>query len=111
MLNTSSNIIIKAEPVDDYTRCIHYHSPLDIIAIKFKCCNNYYPCYYCHQEEADHASEVWTKNEFNTKAIICGVCKYEMTIDEYLHCNDQCVSCNSKFNPKCTNHHHLYFEK
>lgn len=28
--------------VDDKTRCEHYHSLLDIIAIKFKCCGKYY---------------------------------------------------------------------
>ena len=28
--------------VDNQTRCQHYHSVLDIIAIKFKCCDKFY---------------------------------------------------------------------
>ena len=28
---------------------------LDVIAIKFKCCNKYYPCYKCHEEHESHA--------------------------------------------------------
>ena len=40
--------------VDDESRCTHYHTPLDIIAIKFKCCNKFYPCYKCHNENENH---------------------------------------------------------
>ena len=53
---------IKGKLVDEYTRCVHYHSLLDVIAIKFKCCGVYYPCYSCHEEEADHEHEVWKKD-------------------------------------------------
>ena len=102
---------IKGKPIDDKTRCIHYHSTLDVIAIKFKCCHQYYPCYTCHQEEADHLAETWKQNEFDTKAILCGVCKNELTIHEYLTSNNQCPFCKTSFNPKCKNHHHLYFEQ
>lgn len=105
-----NNIIIKGETVDDQTRCIHYHSPLDIIAIKFNCCNSYYPCYYCHIESTDHISGIWKIDEFGTKAVLCGICKQELTIREYLDSNNQCTNCNSSFNPKCSNHYHLYFE-
>lgn len=101
---------IKGKPVDEQTRCEHYHSPLDVIAIKFKCCNTYYPCFYCHEETAGHQAEVWNKNEFDTKAILCGVCQEEMTINEYQHSNYQCPHCSTHFNPRCSNHNHLYFE-
>ncbi len=104
------HINIKGKTVDDQARCIHYHSPLDIIAIKFKCCNNYYPCYYCHDEEQDHQAEIWEKSERDTKAILCGVCKQEISILQYLNCNNLCPNCKSKFNSKCTNHYELYFE-
>lgn len=106
----NTKFIIKGKTIDENSRCIHYHSELDIISIKFKCCNDYYPCYYCHQEEAKHPSEIWEKNEFDTRAILCGNCKNEMTIHQYLNCNNQCIFCDSKFNPKCANHNHLYFE-
>jgi len=102
--------VLKGKLVDEYTRCVYYHSPLDVIAIKFKCCDEYYPCYECHEEEAGHAAERWTKNEFNTKAILCGVCRNEMTIQEYLTGNNRCPQCNSAFNPNCSKHYHLYFE-
>ena len=110
-MGTFNNIIIKGKIIDDQTRCIHYHSAKDIVAIKFKCCHTYYPCYYCHQEETEHPVEVWKKNEHNTKAIICGICKHEMTIEQYLNCNNACPFCDNKFNPNCSNHYHFYFEK
>ncbi|NEU10370.1 hypothetical protein GZH53_18745 [Flavihumibacter sp. R14] len=104
-----SPIIVKGNQIDDQTRCIHYHSALDIIAIKFKCCRTYYPCYDCHQAEADHRPERWSKEEWDTKAILCGACKTELTIRQYLDCNYTCPSCKAHFNPGCRNHDHLYF--
>jgi uncharacterized CHY-type Zn-finger protein len=101
---------VKGKTVDNETRCTHYHSALDIIAIKFKCCNEYYPCYQCHEEEAWHAAAVWTKEERHIKAILCGHCKEELSIDEYMTSSNQCPHCKAAFNPKCSNHYHLYFE-
>ena len=43
--------------VDDHTRCVHYATELDIIAIRFACCDRYYPCHLCHSETADHPAE------------------------------------------------------
>ncbi len=97
--------------VDKYTRCVHYHSDIDIIAIKFHCCGKYYPCYQCHNEHAGHPISVWPKKDFQTKAILCGKCKTELTIDEYLHSHSICPECHSSFNPGCQLHYHLYFEK
>jgi uncharacterized CHY-type Zn-finger protein len=34
--------------VDDQTRCVHYHGPTDVIAMRFKCCDAYFPCLRCH---------------------------------------------------------------
>lgn len=101
---------VKGKPVDEQTRCVHYQSALDIIAIKFKCCDTYYPCFFCHEETAGHKSVVWSATEFDTDAILCGVCKQQMTIREYFNSHYQCPSCNAAFNPKCSNHNHLYFE-
>lgn len=97
--------------VDLFTRCTHYHSPKDIIAIKFRCCKEYYPCYQCHDEHTDHPSSVWLKEEFDTKAILCGNCKTELTISEYLNSQSICPVCTAAFNPGCQLHYHLYFEK
>ena len=103
-------IEVKGKIFDNETRCEHYRSPLDVIAIKFKCCREYYPCYECHKETANHKAQVWKKQDQDTKAILCGVCKNELTIQEYLYSNSHCPYCNAAFNPKCTTHHHLYFE-
>jgi uncharacterized CHY-type Zn-finger protein len=96
--------------IDNNTRCSHYNSELDIIAIKLKCCDKYYACINCHNEMEQHEAIVWQKNEFNEKAIICGSCKTELSINNYLICNNTCPNCKSSFNPKCKNHYPFYFE-
>ena len=103
-------MIVKGLVIDEFTRCVHYHSELDIIAIKLPCCGDFYPCYECHEETAGHKSELWKKEAWNEKAVLCGSCQYIMTITEYLECGYQCPSCNTPFNPKCANHNHLYFQ-
>jgi uncharacterized CHY-type Zn-finger protein len=40
---------IRGAEVDKETRCAHYCSPLDIIAIKMACCGVYYACKDCHE--------------------------------------------------------------
>lgn len=104
-------IEVKGKLIDDQTRCEHYHSPLDIIAINFKCCGDYYPCYQCHKETVDHLATAWPKEEWDTKAILCGVCKNELTINEYMKSNNECPHCHSLFNPNCSRHYHLYFKE
>jgi len=110
MRPTPSKYAIHGKPVDRQTRCVHYHSEHDIIAIKFKCCGDYYPCFECHQETAGHVAEVWPKSDWDQKAVLCGVCGHEMTINQYLLGNNQCPSCRELFNPNCSKHYHLYFD-
>lgn len=100
---------LKGLLVDEQTRCEHYHSPLDIIAIKFKCCDTFYPCYECHQACENHEIEQWKSSEFEEKAILCGRCKEVLTINEYMN-TDVCPYCAGHFNPRCSNHYYLYFE-
>ncbi|MBM7622085.1 putative CHY-type Zn-finger protein [Bacillus tianshenii] len=101
---------VYGQTVDNETRCVHYQSRKDIIAIKFYCCQTYFPCYQCHDEHSDHPAQVWPKQNFGDKAILCGVCQNELTIHEYLGCNSTCPKCSSPFNPGCQLHYHLYFE-
>ncbi|MDI1323341.1 MAG: CHY zinc finger protein [Algoriphagus sp.] len=105
-----NGINIFGKPVDQQTRCVHWHSQLDVIAIKFKCCDKYYPCFSCHEETADHKPEVWPQAEFDSKAILCGVCGTELTINEYMGSDNTCPKCQAAFNPGCSKHYHLYFE-
>lgn len=96
--------------VDPETRCAHYNTELDIIAIKFACCDKWFPCFSCHQEVADHPADVWPRDAHDSEAVLCGGCGHELTINEYLACDSVCISCGRAFNPGCANHHHLYFE-
>jgi uncharacterized CHY-type Zn-finger protein len=97
--------------LDPQTRCAHYRGAVDIIAIKMKCCNAYYACKDCHESLADHPIQVWPSREWDQLAILCGYCKTELTIRQYLRCAYTCPTCSSPFNPRCANHHHFYFEE
>jgi uncharacterized CHY-type Zn-finger protein len=110
MDGNSIAVQVMGKPIDHQTRCIHYHTVNDIIAIKFKCCDQYYPCYSCHEETAGHAVEQWPKHQWNCKAILCGNCKHQLTIEEYMRCDNQCPQCKALFNPNCKMHYQLYFE-
>src|SRR5580698_78413 len=76
--------------VDPQTRCAHYHSPLDIIAIRMKCCGAYYACKDCHDAIAGHAIEVWPQSEWDQRAVLCGACGAELSIKQYLGCSNTC---------------------
>jgi len=95
--------------VDPQTRCAHYHSERDIIAIKFKCCGEWFSCHQCHAELAGHPAQVWPKEEFNQHAVLCGNCGRQLTVHEYLQSESACPHCQSQFNPGCAKHHHFYF--
>ena len=95
--------------LDGETRCIHYHGPLDIIAIRMACCGVYYACKDCHEALAGHAIKVWLPSEWDRRAILCGVCEHELTIREYMGCGYSCPRCKAGFNPGCRNHYHFYF--
>ncbi|WP_347552021.1 CHY zinc finger protein [Pseudalkalibacillus hwajinpoensis] len=103
-------LYIKGKVIDEETRCVHYHSDQDIIAIKFYCCDTYYPCITCHQEASTHSVQVWPSNRFDEKAILCGKCKMELTINEYLSLQSACPNCSATFNKGCKLHHHFYFD-
>jgi len=96
--------------LDDQTRCSHYRTPKDIIAIKMKCCGVYYACKECHQALADHPLEVWPRSEWDQPAVLCGNCGLELTIKQYLRCESACPGCAAAFNPGCRKHYHFYFE-
>jgi uncharacterized CHY-type Zn-finger protein len=101
---------VKGRALDPQTRCAHYHSPLDVIAIRMRCCGAYYACRECHDELAGHPVEVWPKSEWAQPAVLCGVCGTQLSVREYLDCDNRCPSCSAPFNPGCKTHHHLYFE-
>lgn len=95
--------------MDEQTRCAHYHTELDIIAFKLRCCGEYYACKDCHDALAHHALAQWRQDEYNTAAILCGACQTELTISTYLQSGSRCPSCGAGFNPRCSLHHGFYF--
>jgi uncharacterized CHY-type Zn-finger protein len=101
---------VRGVDLDPQTRCAHWRSPRDVIAIKMKCCGEYYACWDCHDALAGHPAEVWQRAQFDEKAVLCGACGEEMSIQEYLNCADACPRCGAGFNPGCKLHHHSYFE-
>jgi len=101
---------IRGIDLDRETRCAHWHSALDIVAIRMKCCGVHYACRDCHDALADHAAEVWPRDEWNVQAILCGACGAEMSIRDYLASADRCPACGAGFNPGCRLHRSSYFE-
>src|SRR5262249_13065307 len=101
---------VRGLDLDPETRCRHYHGPTDIVAIKMKCCSEYYSCKDCHETLAAHAIEVWPEKEWDLEAILCGACGAELSVRRYLHSGSVCPECGAQFNPRCSNHYHFYFE-
>lgn len=101
---------VRGVAVDGETRCGHWHGLTDIIALRMKCCGEWFSCYDCHVEATDHPSEVWPLDERDTVAVLCGACGEVLSIEAYLDSGSQCPSCSAAFNPGCATHYHLYFE-
>ena len=105
----SHGVRIYGRPVDDETRCVHYHGPNDIVAIRFACCGHYYPCICCHREAADHEVVRWPAGGLDERAVRCGRCGSELSVREYVAVTG-CPSCGSSFNPGCRDHYGHYFD-
>ncbi|TAM70802.1 MAG: hypothetical protein EPN48_03885 [Microbacteriaceae bacterium] len=94
--------------IDAQTRCIHYGTAEDVVAIKFACCGRYYPCHLCHGESESHPPRQWLLAQRGERAVLCGVCSRELTIAEYLAV-ERCPGCAARFNDGCRLHRGLYF--
>jgi uncharacterized CHY-type Zn-finger protein len=104
------DVPLRGVEVGPETRCAHYHGPRDIIAVRFACCDAFYPCHACHRECADHESERWPPDQFDTSAVLCGKCGTALTIEQYLKAEHTCPACGGAFNPGCERHHDRYFQ-
>jgi len=91
------------------TRCAHYASERDVVALRFGCCEMYYPCFECHDAVANHEAEPWPAERSDEPAALCGGCGTELTPAAYMAV-DGCPDCDAPFNPGCADHYHLYFE-
>ncbi|WP_347861389.1 CHY zinc finger protein [Salimicrobium sp. PL1-032A] len=99
---------VKGINLDAETRCHHYHTRKDVVAIRFYCCNEYYACIKCHEALAGHEVKVWPESEQSAQAILCGHCRTELSIETY-RSTVRCPSCAHDFNPGCRNHDACYF--
>jgi len=103
-------VLVRGVSVDEQTRCHHYHSERDVIALRFACCDAYYPCHACHDETAGHPAIVWPQERFVQPSILCGSCGHQLSLQEYLACDSACPRCSVAYNPGCKAHLHLYFD-
>ncbi len=96
--------------LDARTRCRHYHSGRDIIAIRMRCCGEYYACRECHDALTDHAPRLWAVADWHEPAVLCGACGVELSVRGYMASGHECPACGAPFNPGCASHYHLYFD-
>ncbi len=102
--------VVHGRTVDGETRCVHYGTVLDVVAIRFRCCDRYYPCFSCHAEAETHPVLRWPTDKWQENAILCGVCRTELSIVSY-RAAAVCPACGAGFNPGCATHFPLYFEE
>ncbi|MFC7081501.1 CHY zinc finger protein [Halorussus caseinilyticus] len=91
------------------TRCAHYDSERDVVALRFACCESYFPCFRCHDAAADHDAERLPV-ESDESAVLCGVCGAELTPREFVDGEHRCPECGVAFNPGCGDHYDRYFD-
>ncbi|KHD44664.1 CHY zinc finger protein [Streptococcus hongkongensis] len=93
--------------LDNAGRCQHYHTELDIVALKCQVCQKYYACYKCHDNLEDH---LFHANPSSEKfPVVCGNCRTYLSAEIYA--KGFCPSCLSQFNPNCQLHKSIYFQK
>ncbi|GMA92604.1 CHY zinc finger protein [Homoserinibacter gongjuensis] len=90
----SHGVRIHGLPVDAETRCVHWHGPTDVVAIRFPCCDRFYPCHDCHEAVADHPAAVWPVRRREEHAILCGMCGTTHAIATYLAV-EGCPNCRA----------------
>ncbi|QLG64344.1 hypothetical protein HUG12_20930 (plasmid) [Halorarum salinum] len=96
--------------IDPETRCAHYDTGRDVIALRFGCCGEFYACFRCHDAVAGHDSEPWPRDRFDEPAVLCGACGAALAVGGYRQCEYSCPRCDAAFNPGCADHEDLYFE-
>ncbi|MDR8018513.1 CHY zinc finger protein [Nesterenkonia aerolata] len=105
---TAEDVRVRGPVVDAETRCAHYASPKDVVAIRFFCCRRWYPCLHCHAESEAHEIVPWPLDRREEVALLCGVCRRRFSIAEYMD-TSTCRGCGAAFNPGCAAHYPVYF--
>jgi uncharacterized CHY-type Zn-finger protein len=81
---------VRGVDMDPETRCAHWASDSDVVAIRAPCCGVYYPCSACHEALADHVLEPIPGAEFDAPGVLCGACGTALTVHEYLDTDHAC---------------------
>lgn len=97
--------MIKGIQIDEAGRCFHYHSIVDIVALKCSYCQQYYACYKCHDSLNHHPFKANSSKE--NFPVLCGLCREKLTLSQYKE--GFCYYCKHSFNPNCSYHHSIYF--
>jgi uncharacterized CHY-type Zn-finger protein len=108
-LDPRFDVPLRGVDVDAETRCAHYATDRDRVAIRFPCCDVFYPCHACHDARADHPPERWPRDRFDEPAVLCGACGRRLSVAAYLACGHRCPACDAAFNPGCAAHADRYF--
>ncbi|EMA55518.1 MULTISPECIES: CHY zinc finger protein [Halococcus] len=103
------DVPLRGVEVDPETRCRHYRTDRDVVAIALPCCETFYPCIECHEVLADHETSRWPQARFDERAVLCGRCGARLSITAYLDCDHRCPECDGAFNPGCQHHWDRYF--
>lgn len=110
---TPSGVPVRGVDMDAQTRCAHYASARDVVALRLACCAVYWPCHACHAALADHPAVPVPAADAGLPRVLCGVCRAELSVDAYraamAAADPRCPSCGAGFNPGCALHSHLYF--
>ena len=101
---------VRGVGVGPETRCAHYGGPRDVVAIRFACCDAYYPCVRCHAAVADHDAERVPRAAFDDAGVLCGRCGAALSVRTFVEGDHACPDCGAAFNPGCANHYDRYFE-
>ena len=94
------------------SRCAHWHSDLDVLALQSPCCSKFYACATCHDALEDHPLQPWPADtKLSTKVLLCGVCEATFSAGQYLSGDKFCPdpACAAPFNPGCRKHWHVHF--
>lgn len=110
MRRTIGEYEVRGVAVGPETRCSHYDSDRDVIALRLGCCGDFYACHACHEAVADHESQPWPRERFGEAAVLCGVCGTALSARAYLDAGHECPACGAAFNPGCRHHYDRYFE-
>lgn len=93
--------------LDAEGRCEHYHTELDVVALRCGKCRKYYACYKCHDQLEDHAFVPADAGQDADTPVLCCSCNSKLTYIQYQQ--GKCAFCGHDFNPKCALHHDIYF--